>query len=230
MNKILIAFILFTFLAQPSLGGEISGKIKLNTTDLPGRAVNSNPNRKKSLKKYGMRLLKSARKNQGGLPPNAKVDERDFAVVFITQKMDGSKLKSSRRTVTVDQVNRRFMKHVTPVTLGSQVRFTNQDSFFHHIYCPDSSRMNVPEHAGTVTRKADRLGRYELFCDIHPLMNAYLYVVPNDFYMLAQGGGFKIEDIPPGRYEVRLWHPRLEGSSQEVTVTEDQPQTVNFEL
>lgn len=230
MNKFFVAAGFLLILCQAVLAGEISGEILLKSKELPGRATNSNPNRKKVLKKYGMKVVRSARQNGGGLPPNAKVDERDYAIVFLDSESDGSKLKATERTVTVDQEQRRFIKHVTPVTLGSQVRFSNQDSFFHHIYCPDSSSMCVPEHSGSVTRRPDRLGKYELFCDIHPLMNAYVYVVPNDFYAMANGGKFKIKNVPPGTYTLRMWHPRLPGSSQTITVKGDSVSTVKLGL
>ena len=102
--------------------------------------------------------------------------------------------------------------------LGSTVKFTNKDKFYHHIYCPDSSKLNVPEHRGVVNRKPGSVGRYELFCDIHPLMNAYLYVVPNDHFATGKGGKFQLSGVPAGDYVLKAWHPRLKTKSYDVKV------------
>lgn len=197
--------------------GEISGTVKV-TSEVQKRAKNRNPNRKVTLKKYNGKAGFDKSNSKGGLPKNEKVDERDFVVVYLTSAKDGKKLKTTEKTIVVRQKKRRFFNHVTPVTLGSKVEFSNEDKFYHHIYCPDASNLCVEEHLDSVTRQPDELGSYELFCDIHPLMNAYVYVVPNDAFSLAKGGTFQIDSVPPGTYELKAWHPRLDTVTKEVVV------------
>lgn len=229
-NSLIVCVFLLCF-CGPVLGGEVIGQVELDQSSLKERAENSNPNRKVSVKKYGLKDLRRAQAGgKGGPPPNEEVDERDYVIVFITQQADGAKLKATTDTVLLRQADRRFFDHVTPVVLGSQVRFTNEDRFFHHIYCPDSSSLNVPEHRGSVTRKPDKLGKYELFCDIHPLMNAYVYVVPNDKFSQTRDGAFTIKDVPAGNYVVQAWHPRSSSQAKKIKVTESEPTVVNFKL
>ena len=214
---VVVLFVLFTFLGVEA--GEVTGSVVIEGS-VSRRAKNSNPNRKTTIKKYGAKNLKGAtRGGEGGLPPDEKVDERDFVVVYLSEEKDGAKLKSTPRTVEILQENRRFFDHVTAMPLGSTVKFTNKDKFYHHIYCPDSSKLNVPEHRGGVTRKPGSVGRYELFCDIHPLMNAYLYVVPNDKFAVAKGGKFALKGVPDGDYVLKAWHPRLKTKAFDVTVS-----------
>ena len=43
-------------------------------------------------------------------------------------------------------------------------------------------------------------------------------------------GRFTIDNIPPGTYDVRVWHETLKGASQKVTVTAGKPAEVSFQL
>ena len=215
--KFAIVFVFMMVLCALGVeAGEVEGQVVIQS-GVSGRAKNTNPNRKSNAKKYG---LKSASKEAklGGLPPDENVDERDFVVVYLTKEKDGAKLKATPRSVEIVQEKRRFFSHVTAMPLGSTVKFTNNDKFYHHIYSPNSSKLNVPEHRGVVKRKPDDIGKYELFCDIHPLMNAYLFVVPNDQFAVAKGGKFSIKGVPPGNYVLKAWHPRLEEKSYDVKV------------
>jgi hypothetical protein len=184
---------------------------------------------KASQSQYKKADLKKARAGgEGG--PTGPVDERENVVIFLTQDGDGAKLKATPARREVQQVQREFKAHVTPVVLGSEVRFSNQDPFFHHIYCPDSSKLNVPQHSTHVDRKPDRLGKFELFCDIHPLMNGFVYVVPNDFYTVARGGKYVLKGVPAGTYTLEAWHPRVKAQTTRVTVSASGKATVNFSL
>jgi plastocyanin len=212
---VVVAF-LVVFAALGVEAGEIEGEVVIES-GVSSRAKNSNPDRKASAKKYGLKSLKKEAK-LGGLPRDEVVDERSFVLVYLAKEKDGAKLKATPRSVEITQEKRRFFAHVTAMPVGSTVKFTNRDKFYHHIYSPNSSALSVPEHRGEVTRKLGSVGKYELFCDIHPLMNAYLYVVPNDKFVVAKGGKFSLKGVPPGNYVLKAWHPRLKAKSYDVKV------------
>lgn len=229
MKRIVLVSVLLFLALCGAEAGEVAGTVELKS-EVQARSKNRNPNRKKTLKKYAGKDLRRARAGgQGGPSPNEKIDERNFAVFYLVSA-EGKKLKATPKAVEVRQAERRFRNHVTPMALGSKVRFTNSDKFFHHIYCPDASEMNAPEHRGAVERKPKKLGKYELFCDIHPLMNAFVYVVPNDFFCTAQNGKFAIKGVPAGSYELKVWHPRLKDKSYKVKVSDSGTTKVNVTL
>jgi len=43
-------------------------------------------------------------------------------------------------------------------------------------------------------------------------------------------GKFTLDNIPPGTYELRVWHEALKGAPQKVTVVAGKPAEVNFQL
>jgi hypothetical protein len=43
-------------------------------------------------------------------------------------------------------------------------------------------------------------------------------------------GRFTIDNVPPGTYELRVWHEALKGAPQKVTVSAGKPADVTFQL
>ena len=228
MRRLWVVLGLGVLLSTACWAGDIEGTVTVDVSKLPPRAKNTNPDMKSSQSQYKASDLKKAK--AGGDGGGASADERENVLIYLTKDGDGSKLKATAKRRDIIQKGREFVGHVTPVVLGSTIRFTNEDPFFHHIYCPDSSKLNVPQHSTHVDRKPDRLGKYELFCDIHPLMNGYIYVVPNDFVIVAKGGKYSLKGVPAGTYTVEAWHPRLKAKSSKITVPATGKATVNFAL
>ncbi|HXU80321.1 MAG TPA: carboxypeptidase-like regulatory domain-containing protein, partial [Polyangia bacterium] len=47
----------------------------------------------------------------------------------------------------------------------------------------------------------------ELLCNIHASMRGFLYVVDSAYYAQPRpSGAFTIRGVPPGRYELKVWH------------------------
>ena len=41
-------------------------------------------------------------------------------------------------------------------------------------------------------------------------------------------GRFTIDNVPPGTYELRVWHEALKGAPQKITVVAGKPTDINF--
>ncbi len=57
-------------------------------------------------------------------------------------------------------------------------------------------------------------------CDQHDFMHAWLRVVTNSYWTMVNNkdGSYKIDGIPPGKYQVVAWHPILGEQKKEITV------------
>ena len=65
----------------------------------------------------------------------------------------------------------------------------------------------------------ERLGVVEVFCSIHPRMNAVVVVLQNPFFTKpARDGKFALENVPAGTYKLRTYRPGAEPTSVEVKV------------
>ena len=60
---------------------------------------------------------------------------------------------------------------------------------------------------------------FTMRCSLHPYMQNWGYAVDNPYYAVTDAtGSFSIEDLPPGTYRLKAWHPILGTREQELTV------------
>jgi plastocyanin len=150
--------------------------------------------------------------------------------------------KSAQRTKTptdaVDQVDKQFVPYVKPVLVGSKVRFPNSDHIRHQVYSfSPAKKFELPLYGGTDAPPVvfDKPGVVVLGCNIHDWMVGYIYVSETPYFAMTEAEGTaSLEDLPPGEYSVRLWHPSMEHSEETtarlVTVKAEGPVTLEWEL
>jgi hypothetical protein len=62
-------------------------------------------------------------------------------------------------------------------------------------------------------------------------MEAYLFVADHPYHAVtAVDGTFRIEGIPPGRYELKVWHEMLGSGERDVSVDAGKTTGVDIEL
>ncbi len=138
----------------------------------------------------------------------------------------------------VDQVDKQFVPYVKPVFVGAKVRFPNSDHVRHQVYSfSPAKKFELPLYAGTSAPPVvfDKPGVVVLGCNIHDWMVGYIYVSETPFFAKTEAAGTAaIEDMPPGEYTVRVWHPGMEHSEEatarRVTLNADGPSSIEWEL
>ncbi len=138
------------------------------------------------------------------------------AVVYALP-LDGRRLPPPAAAV-MDQRDRRFVPQVLPVQTGATVSFPNSDSISHHVYSFSPARrfeLYLPKGETKAASRArqvvfDRAGVAALGCNIHDWMLAYILVVDTHWFAKTdEQGKATLDDLPPGRYRVVVWHPRI---------------------
>jgi plastocyanin len=121
----------------------------------------------------------------------------------------------------VDQVDKQFLPYVKAVYVGSKVRFPNKDNVRHQVYSfSQPKQFELPLYAGTEAPPVlfDKPGVVVLGCNIHDWMVGYIYVSETPFFATTDAAGAAtLEDLPPGEYLVRVWHPGMQ-QAEESTV------------
>jgi len=122
-------------------------------------------------------------------------------------------LPARRSTAIEDQVDKEFVPYVNPILVGTSVTFPNSDNVRHHVYSfSQSKRFELPLYAGTPAKPVvfDAAGVVVIGCNIHDWMVSYIYVSESPYFAkTGADGAVKLDDLPPGSYQVRAWHPRL---------------------
>jgi plastocyanin len=118
-------------------------------------------------------------------------------------------------TTVITQEKMQFVPLVTMVHPGTTVRFTNRDSFDHHVRgigpghnfeLRVNARLAPGEAAPEVT--LTQPGPVRLSCHLHSTMRGGLYVSPSPWFGVTdENGQAVIAAVPAGPYRLMLWHP-----------------------
>ena len=160
------------------------------------------------------------------------------AVVLATPVDPKGALRTKPPPDAVDQVDKQFVPYVKPVFVGSKVQFPNSDHVRHQVYSfSPAKKFELPLYAGTNAPPVvfDKPGVVVLGCNIHDWMVGYIYVSETPFFAKTEAAGTAtIDDMPPGEYTVRVWHPSMEHgeetTARRVTLNAGGPSSVEWEL
>jgi len=110
------------------------------------------------------------------------------------------------------QKNKTFQPHVLPITVGSTVDFPNADPIFHNAFSSfDGQIFDVGLYAPGTSKSIHfhEAGVVRVFCNIHPTMSAVILVLDTPYFgRVGKDGHYRIRDVPPGSYELRVFDER----------------------
>lgn len=148
----------------------------------------------------------------------------------------GKKLELPSKNPVLDQRGCEFRPHVLLFPAGATVDIWNSDGILHNIHTV--SRANPPVNkAQPKFRKVIKL-RFDkpefpvrVRCDAHGWMSAWFVVEEHPYYAVTDArGAFRIAEIPPGSYEVEVWHEVLGKATHRVTIRPGAVSEVTFTL
>ena len=124
----------------------------------------------------------------------------------------------------IAQEDKEYDPYVTPVLVGTRVRFPNRDTVQHHIYSLSrAKRFEKPLYGSGAEESVvfDQPGVVVLGCNIHDWMIAYVVVLNTPYFAKTDSDGrATIVGAAPGRYRLEVWHPRLtKAETRELTVS-----------
>ena len=158
---------------------------------------------------------------------------------------------------TIEAIDCSFAPYITVVRDRHQVKVVNMDPVMHDIQAYETSKLgarvlfNLPLPVSRNLKKADlmegkkvkkRAGRivspkikmkkgrniFAMQCGFHPYMESWGIAMSNPYFAVSDSNGrFKIAEIPPGTYDVVVWHPMVQ---KEMTVTIKPNETTELSL
>lgn len=136
----------------------------------------------------------------------------------------------------MDQVDLAFVPDVLVLPAGSSVMFPNSDAVRHQVYSfSDARAFQLPLYRGKPYPPVTfpQPGIVTLGCNIHDNMIAYIVVTAAPFFGRTDSRGIWIaDDVPAGRYRLRVWHPLMSEAEDDGRVVEvgDQKTRVDIRL
>ncbi len=129
----------------------------------------------------------------------------------------------------------RFSPHVVVVGTGQPLDVLNNDDILHNIHTHSEANpeKNIGQ-PGFLKKLSMTFEEPEIFrvgCDVHQWMSGTIVVTDNPFVAVTdENGAFSIAGVPPGTYQMTVWHEQLGEQTKEITVTAGQETRSSFEL
>jgi plastocyanin len=134
-------------------------------------------------------------------------------VVAVLENAPAQPKVTKAKPVLVDQRDMVFVPRVVAVQHGQAVSFDNSDSCNHSVMASSTvpaNQFNVFVSNGKPYEHSFEAQKHplQIGCSLHAWMRAWVYVVPHPWFAVSdESGRFQINEVPPGKYTLRLRHP-----------------------
>ena len=135
------------------------------------------------------------------------------AFIWVRGGLDEKKFTVPLKPVVINQIHMKYTPHVSGVVVGQTVEIHNSDNTLHNVKMKSKKNGNFNHWMLAKSKplkkafKKPEIGTMKLTCDVHPLMLAHVHVMTHPFFAVTQEAGkFEIRGLPPGAYEVGVWH------------------------
>lgn len=134
--------------------------------------------------------------------------------------------ESTLETLILDNKNCAFAPHVQVAPTGSELLLLNSDPILHdaHARLGPETLFNVGLPTWRrVKERLKREGIVKVECDVlHTWQSAYIVVTSSPYFAVTdEKGEFVIEGVPPGTYQMDVWHEKLGRQSRTIIVSEN---------
>lgn len=136
-------------------------------------------------------------------------------VVYATQVgvPAGANTGAAADAVTISQDHLQFSPYVTPIRVGTQIRFPNYDKIEHHVksFSPAKEfEIKVYESGTPPPVLFDKPGIVVVYCLLHEWMRAYVMVLDTPHFAKTDASGTaSLGNLKEGTWEIRAWHPDM---------------------
>jgi len=205
--------------APPTVTGVVSGRIVFEGEIPPKKKLKIDSEQAKGCCPVGVAV------DDTDLSLLIDEETRGLANVVVTLKVPGVEVPLPEKPLVLDQKGCRFEPHVLIVPAGAKVSILNSDAILHNIHTASFKNKSINlaiDAGGSTVVKLDKAEPIKVSCDYHPWMKCMLYVTDATHWALSGARGeFFVEGVPPGTYEVTLWHETLGRTKAQVTGAED---------
>lgn len=212
-------------------GGSVSGKVTFTGKD-PGPEnypVTKDPH----VCGHDARKIDFVKVNKGALTE---------VVVYLSKVEKGKDFPADLpRKPVITQKGCQFQPYLAFMRDGDELTVVNPDGILHNTHLYEMMKngrrsiynMNQPANVREISTPVNltRGTAVKVECDAHDFMHSYIFVAQNPYYALVKDdGSYTIDNIPPGEYKVKAWHPTLGEESEKTQLAAGAAAKVDFQF
>ncbi|MBI1987178.1 MAG: hypothetical protein HYS70_02375 [Nitrospinae bacterium] len=159
-----------------------------------------------------------------------------YAVVFLEGISQGKKIDRTKET-WLTQEKCHFGPHVFTMVKGTDLSVKNADPFLHNANMAVNGiqmfNFGQPKKDQVIIKRVRKTGLVEVTCDSHPHMEGHFMVFDHPYHAVTgPEGTFTLDQIPPGKYTVKLWHEswKVKGQDEDGRPIYEQSVVLNQEI
>jgi plastocyanin len=157
-----------------------------------------------------------------GAQPRRDLPDRLRSVVYLETAPRGAFEQTEAGRAVMDQRNETFAPHLLAITTGTTVDFPNSDRIYHNVFSLSKpATFDLGRYAAGKSKaiRFDRPGIVRVFCEIHSHMSAFILVFSHPYFAMTDSDGrYRLDDMPPGTYNVIAWNEGASSDPSSVTV------------
>lgn len=167
-------------------------------------------------------------------------DGKLAGVVVYVAKLDKGKPWGEVAAPVLDQKGCEFIPDMLIVQKGTELTIRNSDPVLHNVHTYEiignvrRTMFNLGQPDQGEIKQSIRMRRanaIKIECDAHDFMHGWAFAADNPYAVVtAPDGSFSIADVPPGDYELKVWHPTLGEQSTQVSVAGGAAASATFEF
>ena len=147
-------------------------------------------------------------------------------VIITLDHVDAGK-PFNKEPINILSENCKFFPDVNPIRQGESFKVDNVDAVMHNsqVYQKERGKilLNIPIPAEEVSDgKVEFKKHYrimQMICGMHEFMQTWGFRVQNPYYAQTKiDGNFKIDNIPPGEYNLTGWHYLMKIHTQKIKI------------
>ena len=196
-----------------------------------------------ALRPLDMKAEDVCHKKHGGKPaPNEALvlgtgNTMAHIMVWVSKGLPAGKTWPVPKTpVVLEQNGCVYLPHVMGIMVGQPYKILNSDGILHNIHTlpkinPSFNRGQPATVKEMTTSFPKPEAIFQVKCDVHPWMSAYIAVHTHPFFSATSTDGkFTISGLDAGTYEISAWHERLGTQTASLTVAANDAKTQNFKF
>jgi len=143
----------------------------------------------------------------------------------------------NKEPIMIDSEDCKFSPDVNVVRQGEKFKVNNIDAVMHNSQVYQAERgkiiqnLPVPPESMTdgVVTFQKKYKIFQMICGMHEFMQTWGYRVQNPYYFITKiDGEFKIDNVPPGDYDLNAWHFLIKPQTKRIHIAENGTVDINF--
>lgn len=224
--KSIYLFLIFSFLSPLCLASDITGKIKFEGEKPKPKKVSAKSD-PRCMREHGQPILDEAL-------VVGKSNGIKNAFIYIKTGLEGKTFPVPEQPVVLDQKGCVYLPHVFGIMVNQKLEIRNSDPTLHNVRSLPKNSKGFNVGLPIKGMKLDQTFTspevmIRLKCDVHPWMHAYAGVLAHPFYAVSNSeGNFEIKNLPPGNYELEVWHETLGVQTRKMIIADQGSTTADF--